>query len=144
MEPSNEKQQEIKMNAHTNYLSIRRSRPWFKALLLLSCGLLFVRAQAGDFLHGMQKVERKQQPQKASRVARQAPPVFDRSGIGGSVFATGLGPVTVTVHHVGEFLSDRMFPYPMQVFWANEDQLRLLGSNYQHRTLSLGKLPRGE
>lgn len=77
-------------------------------------------------------------------VSRVAPVEREYSGIGGAVYATGLGEVTVTVHPVAEFLADGMKPYHTTVHLREGDKERLLGSNYQKRTLRLGRVDRGE
>ncbi|MBL9139546.1 MAG: hypothetical protein JNK85_27000 [Verrucomicrobiales bacterium] len=71
-------------------------------------------------------------------------PKFDYSGIGGMVYATGLGEVTVTVHSTREFISDGHHPYPMTVSLLQTNREILLGSNRKKATLNLGRLDRGE
>lgn len=71
-------------------------------------------------------------------------PKFDYSGIGGTVFATGLGDVVATVYPVQDFLADDFYPYLTIVHYKVGDQERLLGSNREKRTVNLGRLERGE
>lgn len=42
----------------------------------------------------------------------------DHTGIGGTVYATGLGEVTVTMHPAHEFLSDQFYPYETRSFFG--------------------------
>lgn len=83
-------------------------------------------------------------PANTATVQRNDRPRHDYSGIGGSVFATGLGEVMVTVHHVSEFLSDGFWAYPTTVSMVSSNKEIFLGSNRQARTTRLGKLGRGE
>ncbi len=96
-------------------------------------------------------------PLPRSGVTGKAPPapvavqrvdraVRDYSGIGGSVFATGLGNVAVTVHNVWDFLLNRQEEvYPMTVSMVLSNTVIPLGSNHgKTRTIRLGKLDRGE
>lgn len=78
----------------------------------------------------------------ARRTATQ--PKFDYSGIGGAVYATGLGDVLATVYPVQDFLSDDFYPYVTIVHQKVGEQERLLGSNREKRTVNLGRLERGE
>lgn len=81
---------------------------------------------------------------KTPTTVRVAVPKFDYAGIGGSVFATGLSDVVVTVHPSKEFISDGHHPYPMTVSLRLGDKEILLGSNRKKQTLNLGRLERGE
>lgn len=77
-------------------------------------------------------------------VIQQGRPAFDYRGIGGSVYATGLGEVTVTVHPYREFLADGRKPYLTTVFFRKGESELRLGSNTEKRTVRLGRLERGE
>jgi hypothetical protein len=83
-------------------------------------------------------------PTQGPSVSKNAVQKFDYSGIGGSVFATGLGDVVVTVHPSKEFISDNHHPYPMTVSLRLGDKEILLGSNRKAQRLQLGRLDRGE
>ena len=84
-------------------------------------------------------------PAKTVTVQRNDRPPHDYSGIGGSVYATGLGEVTVTIHHVRSFLADKWsWVYPTSVSMVSNSKLVLLGSNHETRATRLGKLARGE
>lgn len=69
---------------------------------------------------------------------------FDYSGIGGTVYATGVGPVTVTMHAMPDFLSDQFYAYKTTVAARVGDGEVPLGINTRRSTTSLGQLPRGE
>lgn len=86
----------------------------------------------------------KQPPSVKTTLAVRKGPAFDYSGIGGSVYATGLGNVTVTVHDIRDSLKDSFYPYPITVFLSSDKEPRLLGSNYENRITRLGRLERGE
>lgn len=82
----------------------------------------------------------------ASVVVTPGRPAFDYQGIGGSVYATGLGEVTVTVYNVGDFLRDKQdWVYATAVGLVTTNGIVPLGSNKDKtRTRRLGRLPRGE
>lgn len=86
----------------------------------------------------------RQQAVPGVAISRVVPVQRDYSGIGGAVYATGLGEVVVTVHPVADFLADGLKPYHTTVHLWKGDKELLLGSNFQKRTVRLGRLDRGE
>ena len=112
-------------------------------LVLASGGAGGERASAQQKLNPGGAVKRSQAaPASTVQTTRSA---FDYTGLGGCVYATGLGDVTVTVHHWRDFLGDGFQPYETTVHLRHGEAEQLLGANNgKTRTIRLGRLERGE
>lgn len=128
--------------------SITRRRTHTRAILGLLLAAWAVAGDPGDRASAQQKLQPGSAPKRSqatpATVVTQPRPAMDYRGIGGSVYATGLGDVTVTVHPYREFLSDGRKPYLTTVFLKQGEKSLRLGSNTEKKTTALGRLERGE